>query len=60
MQEYHVDNTSFEPCAFAVVQVALFLTPELAFVHELGTLWVHSMMVRASVPFPAAVTATLT
>ena len=36
MQEYHVDNTSFEPCAFAVVQVALFLTPELAFAHELG------------------------
>jgi hypothetical protein len=38
MQEYHVNNTSFEPCAFAVLRVELFLTPELAFAHELGHL----------------------
>ena len=60
MQEYHVDNTSFEPCAFAVVRVELFLTPELAFVHELGHIMGAQHEVRASVPFPAAVTATLT
>ena len=38
MQADQVGNYSYEPCAFATVQVSQFLTPEYYFAHELGHL----------------------